>query len=135
MKNFRKHCKRETEFYLKYVGLEEYRHRKFENLSGGNQRKLLLAIALIGRPPMVILDEPSAGVDPAARANLREIIQRSATAKNGEKEGNLIMISTHVMDEAEALCDRVSLMAHGRSHGIGSCASLKVFVFGFLGPF
>jgi ABC-type multidrug transport system ATPase subunit len=87
--------------------------------SGGTKRKLSLAIALLGRPKLVLLDEPSAGVDPSARRKIWEIICASLN------DGRSIMLTTHSMEEAEALCDRLCIMANGVMRCVGSSGHLK----------
>ena len=77
------------------------------DLSGGQKRKLQLAIALLGDSKIVLLDEPTSGMDPMARRETWEIIKQS-------KEGRIIILTTHYMDEAEILGDRIGIMAHGR---------------------
>jgi ATP-binding cassette, subfamily A (ABC1), member 1 len=82
------------------------------NLSGGQQRKLSVAIAFVGESKTVILDEPSAGVDPNGRRSIWELLLKY-------REGRTILISTHHMDEADVLADRIAIVANGRlvAHG------------------
>ncbi len=104
------------------LGMTEHRGKRSSQLSGGNKRKLSLAIAMMGAPEMLILDEPSAGVDPAARANIVEIIQAIKTQPGSR---NCIVLTTHLMEEVEALCDRVAIMAHGQLRAVGSLPHIK----------
>eukprot|EP00434_Breviolum_minutum_P010201 symbB.v1.2.009002.t1/scaffold565.1/size187815/15 len=90
-------------------------------LSGGNKRKLSLAIALMGSPPLVLLDEPSTGVDPAARRLMWHVISSVSTMR---KESTVIL-TTHNMEEAEALCSRIGIMVGGRLRCLGSNQRLK----------
>ncbi|CAL1150064.1 unnamed protein product [Cladocopium goreaui] len=90
-------------------------------LSGGNKRKLSLAIALMGSPPLVLLDEPSTGVDPAARRLMWHVISSVSTLR---KESTVIL-TTHNMEEAEALCSRIGIMVGGRLRCLGSNQRLK----------
>lgn len=87
-------------------------------LSGGNKRKLSLAIALIGSPSLIVLDEPSAGVDPAARHKLHRLITATKT------RGASVLFTTHHMDEAASLGDRVGIMIKGYLVCIGTVPRL-----------
>jgi ABC-2 type transport system ATP-binding protein len=93
---------------LDLVGLTDQKHVRTKNLSGGQLRRLLVGVALVGSPEIVVLDEPSAGLDPAARQKLWSVI-------SGLRErGTTVLLSTHDMDEATALCDRVAILVAGR---------------------
>ena len=88
--------------------------RQYENIcagtySGGNKRKLSVAIAMIGNPPIVFLDEPSTGMDPEARRFMWNIISRIST----ERKKSSVVLTTHSMEEAEALCSKLSIMVDG----------------------
>ncbi|CAM9302534.1 unnamed protein product [Discosporangium mesarthrocarpum] len=87
-------------------------------LSGGNKRKLSLAVALIGNPPILLLDEPSSGMDPGARRSMWEVISSCSSSRS-------VVLTTHSMDECEALCDRVGIMVGGRFRCLGTCQHLK----------
>ncbi len=100
------------------VGLGPFADRLAGTLSGGNKRKLSLAIAIIGSPAVLLCDEPSSGMDAMARRHLWDTIS-SATA------GMAVVITTHAMDEAEALCSRIGIMADGALRCLGSAAMLK----------
>jgi ABC-2 type transport system ATP-binding protein len=93
---------------LDLVGLGESRDTLVRRMSGGQQQRLSLALALIGKPKLVFLDEPTAGMDPHARSTtwsmIRELRDRGAT----------VVLTTHAMDEAEQLCDRLAIIDHGR---------------------
>ncbi|MBU0479704.1 MAG: ABC transporter ATP-binding protein [Proteobacteria bacterium] len=98
--------------------LHEFMDRMNNKLSGGQTQRLMLALALINKPQLVFLDEPSTGLDPQARRNLWEIVR-------GIKEkGRTIILTTHSMDEAEYLCDQIAIMDHGRIIAEGSPAEL-----------
>ena len=85
-----------------------------KNLSGGQQQRLSVALALINDPDIAFLDEPTTGLDPQARRNLWTVIE-------GMKEkGKTIFLTTHYMEEAERLCDRVAVVDHGNIIAIGS---------------
>src|SRR5512133_1031172 len=91
---------------LKDLGLEEKRNSLARTLSGGMQRRLNLAMALVHDPDLVILDEPEAGLDPQGRVKVREYIQSLARKKT-------VIITTHNMDEAERVADQVAIIDHG----------------------
>lgn len=91
------------------------------NLSGGNKRKLVVAMSLIGAPPVLFLDEPSAGMDPEARRKMWSIIQRIAT----KQKHSTVVLTTHSMDECEALCSKVAIMTHGILRTIGTVPVLR----------
>jgi ABC-2 type transport system ATP-binding protein len=93
---------------LERVGLSGLENRTFRRLSGGEQRRLALALALVGRPQVAFLDEPTTGVDPAGRQLIRALV--------GElrDEGVAVLLSTHELDEAERLADRVVIIDRGQ---------------------
>lgn len=101
--------------------LKPYAHKLAGSLSGGNKRKLSVAIALIGSPPLVFLDESSTGVDPVARRKLWNIISKVAN----EQKLCSIVLTTHSMEEAEALCTRVGIMVGGRLRCLGPVSHLR----------
>jgi len=103
---------------IEQVGLVEQEQVQARNLSGGQLRRLLVGVALIGRPRLVILDEPSAGLDPEARQQLLGII-RSLKA-----DGTTVVFSTHDMTEATQICDRVVIIAEGQIRADGSPSRL-----------
>ncbi|KAK4412941.1 ABC transporter A family member 1 [Sesamum alatum] len=90
-------------------------------LSGGNKRKLSVAIAMIGDPPVIILDEPSTGMDPIAKRFMWEVISRLST-RQGK---TAVILTTHSMNEAQALCTRIGIMVGGKLRCIGSPQHLK----------
>ncbi|MEO8597632.1 MAG: ABC transporter ATP-binding protein [Candidatus Solibacter sp.] len=90
----------------------------FSELSGGQRQRLLLAIAVIHRPQLLVLDEPSAGLDPQARRELRAAIREM------RGEGRAVLLSTHDMEEAEQLCDRLAIMDRGRIVALATPAEL-----------
>ena len=87
--------------------------------SGGNKRKLCTAIALVGDPPVVYLDEPTTGMDPVARRQLWQALCRE------REQGCCIVITSHSMEECEALCTRLAIMVGGSFRCIGSPQHLK----------
>jgi ABC-2 type transport system ATP-binding protein len=107
---------------LERLGLTDARRTFVRRLSGGQRQRLSLALALIGRPELVFLDEPTAGMDPHARATTRALI--------GElrDRGVTVVLTTHAIDEAEQLCDRVAIVDHGRVVAAGTPAELTAGV-------
>lgn len=87
--------------------LEDFQHRRHEKVSGGQKQRLLLAIALCNSPSLLLLDEPTTGLDPQARRHLWDIV------KGIKKEGKTIILTTHYMDEAEELCEEIGIIDHG----------------------
>jgi ABC-2 type transport system ATP-binding protein len=100
------------------VGLEEKRGARVGRLSGGQQRRLDVAIALVGNPDLLFLDEPTTGFDPTARREAWDVI------KNLAKLGMTVLLTTHYMDEAQFLADRVAVIAAGRIVAEGAPATL-----------
>ncbi len=94
--------------FLKLVNLEEKAGNKFKELSGGQKQRFSIATTLINEPLIIFLDEPTTGLDPQARRNLWQLI------KDIRDKGTTVIITTHYMDEAETLCDRVAIMDAGK---------------------
>jgi ABC-2 type transport system ATP-binding protein len=90
------------------LGLERKRDTRFGNLSGGQQQRLSIALALIGRPRIAILDELTTGLDPAARRETWQLIERV------RDRGVTLLLITHFMEEAQRLCDRLAIFDRGR---------------------
>jgi ABC-2 type transport system ATP-binding protein len=103
---------------LAQFGLGERRRSAFASLSGGERQRLFLVLALLGRPPLVILDELTQGLDPAARRNVWTAVSQL------RDEGTTVLLVTHELDDAEALCDRVVAMRAGRILDSGPPAEL-----------
>ncbi|MBX2987947.1 MAG: ABC transporter ATP-binding protein [Bdellovibrionaceae bacterium] len=103
---------------LKWLRLSEYAERAVETLSGGLKRRLTIARSLLNNPELVILDEPTTGLDPQARVWIwgffRELKKQNAS----------VVLTTHYMEEAEQMCDRLAIMDHGRILAIGTPADL-----------
>lgn len=104
---------------LEDLGLQTHKLKPSHALSGGNKRKLCLACALAGSPPILFLDEPSAGMDPESRRMMWSAIERLA------KKGTTVVLTTHCMAEAEALCGRVGMMVEGAFRCLGTPEELK----------
>ncbi|MEX2445040.1 MAG: ABC transporter ATP-binding protein [Alkalispirochaeta sp.] len=98
---------RSIEDVIQICSLEDIINRDNRKLSGGQRQRLLLALAIVPIPEIVFLDEPTTGLDPQARRNFWELIQRIRA------EGTTVVLTTHYMDEAQLLCDQVAIMDHG----------------------
>lgn len=100
------------------VGLSKAKNKRADALSGGMRRRLSIAIALVGDSRIVFLDEPTTGLDAASRRQIWAIVRRA-------KRGRAIILTTHSMDEAELLCGRIGILAHGQLRCIGNQQHLK----------
>ena len=107
-----------AEDLIQRLGLKEYADKPAARYSGGTKRKLSLALAILGFPPVVMLDEPSSGMDPQARRFMHGVIRELA-------ELSCVVLTTHQMDEAEALCSKIGIMARGAFKCVGSRQELK----------
>ena len=127
---------------LERLGLEEKRHSLAKTLSGGQKRALSVAIALVGNPRFLVLDEPTAGMDPAARRRVWDVLlegkdsnsnsnqnqTQNGLAQQGGRGGRgrrVTLLTTHFLDEADVLGDRVGILAHGRLACLGTPLFLK----------
>src|SRR4051794_38074083 len=108
----------EPDDVLTRVSLEGKANAFVETLSGGQQQRLAVAIALVGDPELLFLDEPTTGLDPQSRRQLWDVI------RDLHERGRTTVLTTHYMDEAERLCDRVAIIDHGKVIAIGSPADL-----------
>jgi ABC-2 type transport system ATP-binding protein len=104
--------------WLERVGLVDKAAARVEDLSGGQAQRLSIACALVHDPEVVFLDEPTASLDPQARRNLWDLLSGL------NDSGRTVVLTTHYMDEAEALCDRVAILDHGRLLRLGTPAGL-----------
>ncbi|KAL1458216.1 hypothetical protein WDU94_008382 [Cyamophila willieti] len=104
---------------LNRFALVHYSDREVRTLSGGNKRKLSTAIALLGNPPLIFLDEPTSGMDPGARRFLWTCIQQAVN------EGRCVILTSHNMEECEALCTKLTIMVNGQFTCLGSATHLK----------
>jgi ABC-2 type transport system ATP-binding protein len=107
-----------TDWLLATLGLDGCARLPYKRLSGGQQQRLALACAVVGRPELVFLDEPTAGMDPQGRHLVWELIRAL------RRDGVSVLLTTHLMDEAEALADQVVIIDHGRVVAAGSPAAL-----------
>jgi ABC-2 type transport system ATP-binding protein len=103
---------------IERFGLAEKAHAPFASLSGGLKQRVLLALAFINRPRRVVLDEPTAGLDPQSRRELHQVIRRL------RDDGCTIVLSTHQLDEAQQLCDRIGILHQGRLVALAPPAEL-----------
>src|SRR5271166_929429 len=110
---------RNADELLKRFGLEEKRNAFYSQLSGGQKQRLALAMALVNDPRVVFLDEPTAGLDPQVRREIYDIIEEL------KKEKKTILITTHYIEEAEKLCDRVAIVDCGKVIALGTPRELK----------
>ncbi|PYU33521.1 MAG: ABC transporter ATP-binding protein [Acidobacteria bacterium] len=104
---------------LRRFGLEEKRNAFYVQLSGGQKQRLALALALVNEPRVLFLDEPTAGLDPQVRREIYDIIEEL------RREKKTILLTTHYIEEAERLCDRVAIIDHGRVIALGTPRELK----------
>jgi ABC-2 type transport system ATP-binding protein len=102
------------------AGVREFAGRRVGELSGGQRQRALFALALAGRPDLLVLDEPTVGLDPIARAGVWERVRQMRV-----DHGMTVLLTTHYMEEAGELCDTVALMHHGRLQTVGSPAELR----------
>lgn len=100
------------------MGLDTDRSKEADTLSGGNRRKLSVAIALCGNSRLVMLDEPTAGMDLSARRSLWDMLKNY-------RNDRIIILTTHYMDEADVLGDRIGIMASGKIRCLGTSMFLK----------
>jgi ABC-2 type transport system ATP-binding protein len=108
---------------IKLVGIEEQADQKIRTLSGGERRRLDVAVGIIGRPELLFLDEPTAGFDPQARRDFHDLIHRLT-----DLEDTTVLLTTHDLDEAEKLADRILILAAGRIVADGSADQLARMV-------
>jgi len=104
---------------IEAVGLAEHAHKRISRLSGGQRRRLDVAIGIVGRPELLFLDEPTAGFDPEARREFHDLVHRLS-----DIDDTTILLTTHDLDEAEKLADRILILAGGRIIADGSADQL-----------
>ena len=107
-----------TEEILERVGLTERGKEPVKRFSGGMKRRLNMAIGLAHKPAIVLLDEPTVGIDPQARINILDVVREIVAA------GTTVLYTTHYLEEAEELCDRVAIMDHGKILALGTVPEL-----------
>jgi ABC-2 type transport system ATP-binding protein len=104
---------------LELVGLTDRAGDRASKLSGGLKRRLNLGIGLIHRPDLLLLDEPTVGIDPQARIRILDLIQEQA------REGRAVLYTSHYLEEAEQICDRLAIVDHGRVLASGTVEELR----------
>ncbi len=109
---------RQADDLLRMVQLEDKANALQSQLSGGQRQRLAFALALVNEPELVFLDEPTTGLDPQGRQRLWELVRQL------KAEGRTVMLTTHYMDEAEVLCDRIGIMDHGKILQLGTSREL-----------
>jgi len=120
LKTFQKlyHKTADIDSLLATCNLLDIQNQYNDRISGGQRQRLLLALALVNRPELLFLDEPSTGMDPQARRNLWDIVL------NVKSRGKTIILTTHYMEEAQLLCDEIAIMDYGRIIARGTVADL-----------
>jgi ABC-2 type transport system ATP-binding protein len=109
---------------LEMVDLAEKRRAQFDQLSGGQKQRLAVACALVSDPELLFLDEPTTGLDPQSRRHLWAVVE------DQRRRGHTVLLTTHYMDEAERLCDRVAIVDHGKVIALGTPRELVARVVG-----
>jgi ABC-2 type transport system ATP-binding protein len=112
-----------VEELIALVGLDQHADQKIRTLSGGERRRLDVAIGIVGRPELLFLDEPTAGFDPQARRDFHTLVRGLA-----DREDTTILLTTHDLDEAERLADRILILARGQIVADGSADELAELV-------
>ncbi len=112
-------AERTADILLQLMDLTEARNTLGENLSGGMQRRLDLACAMVHRPRVLILDEPTADLDPFLRKHIWDIIRKI------NKQGTTVIVSSHLLADVETLCDRVAIVHHGKLLGVDTPDNIK----------
>lgn len=113
-----KNNKKQIDYLLQRLDLTEHRSKKVRELSGGMKRRFLIAKAMVHKPKLLLLDEPTAGVDIELRNNLWQFV------KELNQDGVSILLTTHYLEEAEKLCERVAIIHHGRLRQVGETDQL-----------
>ena len=108
----------QSETLMESLTLSPYKDKRAGTYSGGNKRKLSVAMAMIGEPPIVFLDEPSTGMDPVSRRHMWDFISQTMN-------GRSVILTTHSMEECEALCHRIGIMVKGQLRCLGTSQTLK----------
>jgi len=115
-------AKEQVDALLEYIRMKEYQDKYAETLSGGNKRKLLIAMTLMARVKILILDEPTAGIDPLSRRAIWKLCANIAS-----QQGTSIILTSSVLDEAERLCGKIGFLVHGQLQASGSPRELREY--------
>jgi ABC-2 type transport system ATP-binding protein len=114
--------KQSIERVLELTGLQDRAKEAVKKYSGGMKRRLNFACGLVHRPKILLLDEPTVGVDPQSRVRLLELVREEA------RSGTCVLYTTHYMEEAESLCDHLAIMDHGKLIAQGTMSELRAMV-------
>ena len=114
-----KDARRRADELIVDLHLTEYRNMTVDKLSGGLRRRVLIGNAALAGPPIMVLDEPTTGLDPRSRRDIWSLLRRH------KEEGTTIILTTHYMEEAEALCDRVDIIQRGRLLALDTVSNLR----------
>lgn len=118
LKNIRTDAaQRQITYLLGLIDLKAQRYRKISTLSGGMKQRVLIAQALLGNPPLLLFDEPTAGLDPSQRIEIRNFLA-------GLSRDHIVIITTHLVSDVETIVDQIILMNHGRITQSGNPAEL-----------
>ncbi|MEG0297239.1 MAG: ABC transporter ATP-binding protein [Clostridium sp.] len=117
-----KELKESIEYALEFAELDEFKNKKVSTYSGGMKRRLNIACAIIHKPKLVIMDEPTVGIDPQSRNHILDGVRKL------NKEGTTIIYTTHYMDEVESLCSEIAIIDKGRLLARGSAEELKSLI-------
>lgn len=118
----RKELKKGVEKALEFVGLLEVKNKKASTFSGGMKRRLNIACAIAHSPKLIIMDEPTVGIDPQSRNHILESVKKL------REEGATIIYTSHYMEEVEELCDTIAIIDHGKVMAVGTSSELKEVV-------